>query len=416
MARYTLLFALLALMMTGLSPHATANPPIPPPKKTSLNEIDSQLAAETKKQKALADKMAQESKDAEKLQNHLSDIAGRVQDREKDALRLRQNVDKLSREQVQVMQDLHKDRLFLQQAVNGYLQMRLAPDAVWMANPNQTREVMLGLTALHAVMPHLHQKAAGLQDRLKTLAENQDALRQEQAKLVMATQSLTEQRQTMTLLLKERDKQRAQMEQAYTVQADSVATLSSKAKDLKDLIAKLEEKNRRLRVAQQQALKDRAKQQIAQAEDAGPGLRQMASAALQNLSPGRSSRSAYKGRLPVTGKIAIAYGENDTLGAPAQGMHIKGVPGGTVTTPAKGTVRYTGAFQNYGKIVLIEHKNGYHSLVAGLDKIATVVGSHVVAGEPLGTLSTSSSTPTAYFEIRHNGEAVDPATHMQRLY
>lgn len=386
---------------------ALANPPAPPPQKTDLNALQSKLEAEQKKKQELADRLATEAKDAEKLQNHLTDLATRVQDREREALRLRQNVDALSKEQIKVMQSLHKDRLFLQQAVNGYLQMRLAPDAVWMANPDQTRQVMMGLTALHALMPQLHDKTVMLQERLKSLAETQESLRQEQAKLALATENLTEQRQAMTLLLKERDRQRAQMEKALDAQATSVAALSSKAKDLKDLIARLEEKNRKLRIAQQQAEKARA----AQAKD-DPGLRQMATNAWQNLRP--ASRPAFKGRLPVAGQIAVAYGDIDPLGAASQGWHIAGVPGGTVTAAAKGTVRYTGTFQNYGKIILIEHKNGYHTLVAGLDKIATVVGSHVVAGEPLGTLP-SNDAPTAYFEIRKNGEPVDPANHMQRI-
>ncbi len=403
------LIFLMMLIMAGICPNsAMATSPAPPPKKAALGDIQDKLQAEKKKQQEMAEQLEAEAKNSEKLQNHLSEIAGRVQDREKEALRLRQNVDALSKEQIEVMQSLHKDRLFLQQAVNGYLQMRLAPDAVWMANPHQTREVMMGLTALHSLMPNLHHKAVSLQDRLKQLADTEESLRQEQAKLALATENLTDQRQAMTLLLKERDRQRSQMEKALKSQAESVASLSTKAKDLKDLITRLEEKNRKLRVAQQQAQKARAAE-----EKSDSGLRQMASAAWQGLHS--ADRPAFKGRLPVVGQIAIAYGEPDPLGATSQGFHIKGIPGGTVTAAAKGTVRYTGAFQNYGKIVLIEHKNGYHTLVAGLDKIDTVVGSHVVAGEPLGTLPSNSGHPTAYFEVRKNGEPVDPAKHVQRM-
>jgi septal ring factor EnvC (AmiA/AmiB activator) len=68
-------------------------------------------------------------------------------------------------------------------------------------------------------------------------------------------------------------------------------------------------------------------------------------------------------------------------------------------------------------MVIIEHKGGYHSLVAGLEKIDTVVGQSVMAGEPLGLLHypKAQEKPVLYYELRYNGKAVNPARKISGL-
>jgi len=82
-----------------------------------------------------------------------------------------------------------------------------------------------------------------------------------------------------------------------------------------------------------------------------------------------------------------------------------------------GIVRFAGYFKNYGNMLIIEHKNGYHSLIAGLEKIDTVVDQSVSAGEPLGNLyrTDNGKPPTLYFELRHKGKAINPARKFTEL-
>ena len=83
-----------------------------------------------------------------------------------------------------------------------------------------------------------------------------------------------------------------------------------------------------------------------------------------------------------------------------------------------GVIRFSGHFKNYGNMVIIEHEDGYHSLVAGLEKIDTVVGQNIIAGEPLGLLhyeGSRSDKPVLYYELRYNGKAVNPAKKFSDL-
>ncbi|MCM2344462.1 MAG: peptidoglycan DD-metalloendopeptidase family protein, partial [Alphaproteobacteria bacterium] len=65
-----------------------------------------------------------------------------------------------------------------------------------------------------------------------------------------------------------------------------------------------------------------------------------------------------------------------------------------------------------------EHDSGYHSLIAGMAKANVGIGQELKTGDPLGFMPSSSSQDapsTLYYELRHNGEPIDPATFFADL-
>jgi septal ring factor EnvC (AmiA/AmiB activator) len=70
--------------------------------------------------------------------------------------------------------------------------------------------------------------------------------------------------------------------------------------------------------------------------------------------------------------------------------------------------------------LILDVGDGYHVVMAGLDKLHVDVGQVLVAGEPVGqmgaeqrlsavTLGVQSARPTLYIEFRKDGAAIDPA-------
>jgi len=84
-----------------------------------------------------------------------------------------------------------------------------------------------------------------------------------------------------------------------------------------------------------------------------------------------------------------------------------------------GIIRFAGNFKNHGKIVILEHEKGYHSLIAGLFRIDAITGQSVHAGEPLGILPTMDTKgvarPTLYYELRYKGAPVNPSRKFDEL-
>ena len=70
----------------------------------------------------------------------------------------------------------------------------------------------------------------------------------------------------------------------------------------------------------------------------------------------------------------------------------------------------------YGMILIVDHGNGYMSLYAHNESLLRGVGTRVRRGEAVAKVGNSGGmgTPALYFELRRNGQPVDPASWLQR--
>ena len=92
------------------------------------------------------------------------------------------------------------------------------------------------------------------------------------------------------------------------------------------------------------------------------------------------------------------------------GVDIPAAYGTKVLAAQSGTVIYSDWFGGYGKAVMIDHGGGYVSLYAHNSKLMVKVGQKVERGQAVAQVgSTGVSTGNhLHFEIRENGEYVDP--------
>jgi len=72
-------------------------------------------------------------------------------------------------------------------------------------------------------------------------------------------------------------------------------------------------------------------------------------------------------------------------------------------------VAYAGPFRDIGLLLIIEHRNAYHSLVIGASRLEVQAGDVVTEGQAIGWLDRSpSGGMDLYLELRRVGEPVDP--------
>jgi septal ring factor EnvC (AmiA/AmiB activator) len=59
--------------------------------------------------------------------------------------------------------------------------------------------------------------------------------------------------------------------------------------------------------------------------------------------------------------------------------------------------------------LIIQHEDGYHTLLSGFSRIDCAVGSRVLAGEPVGAMGDETDErPVLYVELRLNGRPINP--------
>jgi septal ring factor EnvC (AmiA/AmiB activator) len=133
--------------------------------------------------------------------------------------------------------------------------------------------------------------------------------------------------------------------------------------------------------------------------------------------PETSGFGALRGKLPLPapGRIEAGFGKvlephfnTVTL---RRGIDIRAPAGTPVRAVASGSVAWTGWLRGYGNVVILDHGDGYHSVVAHLAEVMRTPGAHVFEGEVLGTVGDTGSLQGAvlYFELRRQGLALDPA-------
>lgn len=128
-----------------------------------------------------------------------------------------------------------------------------------------------------------------------------------------------------------------------------------------------------------------------------------------------TSFSAQRGTLtlPVAGTIVTHFGEILPAGDDSEGIVIAAAPGSRVVTPYDGRVVYAGPFRDYGHLLIIDHGEGYHTVLAGLTRADVVLGQVLLAGEPVGVMSSQdAATSRLYVELRRKGAPINPLPWM----
>nr|WP_217917834.1 MULTISPECIES: peptidoglycan DD-metalloendopeptidase family protein [unclassified Myxococcus] len=133
--------------------------------------------------------------------------------------------------------------------------------------------------------------------------------------------------------------------------------------------------------------------------------------------PATSGFGALRGKLPqpVSGLVEVGFGKvvNPRFNTVTvqKGLDIRAAAGTPVRAVAEGTVAYAGALRGYGNLLILDHGDGYHTLMAHLSTITPALGGRVLPGDVVGEVGDTGSLKGAYlyFEVRKGGQAVDPA-------
>ena len=90
----------------------------------------------------------------------------------------------------------------------------------------------------------------------------------------------------------------------------------------------------------------------------------------------------------------------------SSGLTLAPRSGAQVVAPAAGRVAFAGPYRGYGRIVIVEHRGGWTSLITGLARSDVAVGDQLVAGAPLGI--AAQTRPEITLELRRDAEPVNP--------
>ncbi|EMB4325951.1 murein hydrolase activator EnvC [Pluralibacter gergoviae] len=263
------------------------------------------------------------------------------------------------------------------------------------------------------------------QARQETIAQ----LKQTREEVAAQKAALEEKQSQQQTLLYEQKAQQAKLEQARNERKKTLSGLESSIQAGQQQLGEMRANESRLRSSiarAEAAAKARADREARDAQ-AVRNKQQDASRKGTTYKPTESERSLMsrtgglgspRGQAywPVRGPILHRYGEQLQGELRWKGMVIGASEGTDVRAIADGRVILADWLQGYGLVVVVEHGKGDMSLYGYNQSALVSVGTQVRAGQPIALVGSSGGQgrPSLYFEIRRQGQAVNPQPWLGR--
>jgi murein hydrolase activator len=415
-----------------------------------LQELQEQIDQGKIEASQLKKKTDELARDVVRLQQSLIRSAAEVQDAESEATALERELADLTEQEKSKSADLDRKRTQLIETLMALERLSLRPAQAAFFSDRTPVDEARAATLMAAATRALDQRARQLQSDLAEVKELREVAAGRQEELAASVDRLAQENQQLAALLKEK----AALQEATLAQSEErkkrQAQLADQAKSLKDLLDRLEaaraEEEARQQAAEAEAAKKAAEaakkeadrlaaeqkraaeqeQAAQQAETASPAptdtgeqvaavAQPPAPAPAMRLQPPPENLPAFPkqpGGLiqPARGEIAANFGQRTDAFGEGKGLVIATRAGAQVVAPFDGQIVFEGPFRSYGQILIIEHRGGYHTVLAGLARVDVLVGQWLKAGEPVGAMiETAEGHPQLYVELRRSGQPFDPA-------
>jgi septal ring factor EnvC (AmiA/AmiB activator) len=343
------------------------------------------------------------------LRTTMIGLARDIQAQEESLGGLEARLAELEQDEVKLTSTLGLREEQMSRLVMALQRMALRPTDAVNLSPLQPDEAVRAAILLRAAIPEVQTSAKALEKDLTQLYRLRAEATEQQQKVALAASGLLDKRRALETKEQDKLKLQGELAAASAEAAAKMQRLAAEAKDLKQLVEKVLAE----RAAKAAAARVVLKPPPGAAPDKSvPGEAQTAALPAPSA-PKPSDLKAFsqaRGTMPfpAVGTLKKRYGEDaGDKGAMNRGIVIATRPGGQVIAPFDGVVAFAGPFRGYGLLLIIEHSEGYHTLLAGLGRIDSVLDQRVFAGEPVGTMGDEPDAGL-YVELRQNGQPVNP--------
>jgi septal ring factor EnvC (AmiA/AmiB activator) len=272
--------------------------------------------------------------------------------------------------------------------VQAAIKLSQTPKEAVILMPGDMMNNMKASRALKMTSDSIKYQAQSIREQMKELEKLKEKVTKNQEEAVAERVKLEEQRALLKVQIAEHNAMRQKLTIEQKAAKARIQQLAKKAEDLQDLIVALEKE--KVQQKEEEITTD-----TSQPEGEKGELR---------------SFKAAKGkvRVPAAGKLTERFGvegHNET----SKGITITTRLGAQVTAPYDAEVLFTGPFMEYGKMIILRHSDGFHTLLAGMAKIDTSVGEFLLEGEPIGAMGDKEPNNQLYMELRSNNHPIDPS-------
>ncbi len=374
-----------------------------------IKEVEKEIEDGKKQSRQLKQQVDELKIDISKVSRDRIGVATVVQNLEQRLSKLETEIDDLNDAETEKRKLLESRRDQFSGVLMALLKLsRLPPEAV-IAYPTGAADLIRTAILLRSVVPQIEGQAVRLREDLIALAATRDLIAKRKFQLAKTSLEFKNKRSTLDGLIRMKA---AEHERALSKRREAklrIESLSGQAQNLRDLFGNLEQERKKQlsekrKRKKKQLLEDK---KVKSQKSTLTAKKVVRSVPPLDLKPFALSRGSL--RYPAVGRISGHYGKTIRRGIKRKGLSIETRDSAQVIAPFDGKVVFAGNFRGYGQLLIIDHGEGYHSLLAGMSRIDGVMGQYLLSGEPIGVMgSQNEGKPSLYIELRRNGQPINP--------
>lgn len=361
---------------------------------TELKKVEEQVKQQTIEHQKLQEQAATISKELAQVNKEMISTAKAIQNSEDKLSKMEKNLQALQKELDATENSFNKQDRHLIKNISAIQNLALKPTESLLVQPLSPVDIIRSAIILRESIPYLEDNARQIRQHFATVAAKKKKIERQIDEISKQKQLMKKEHLRMQKLAKDKASIKNKVEIKSAIAQKNMNKLASQAQDLRDLLQKIEK----------QRQKEAAKRKLE--EKQSTDLIKSAQDSITNIASGFAKA---KGTLPLParGTVISGYGDQKN-GVSSKGLTVATRPQAQVIAPFDGSVAFAGPFRSYGDMIIVEHDNGYLSLLAGLGSIDVEVGQMLLAGEPVGLMPNDQSAEL-YIEIRKNNQPINPA-------
>ena len=391
--------------------------------KADLAKMEREVQAQNLEHKKLQAQATQISLELTRISKDMIASAKQIQNSEEKISRMESELETLRADLKKAEENFVVEDDNLIKTLSALQNLALKPTEALFVQPLTPVEIIRSAMLLREAVPYLQENAARIREDLEKIEAQKNLVEKQVARIIRQKKILEKEHEQMKALVQRKSKIRNAVEIKSVKAKKKVEQLASQANDLRDLLNKLEKQRQEKLRRQEEERRRLAELKAAEARRAAEDTKKLEEkqrADLIKFKPevinevGENFVKA-KGHLlrPARGPVVTAYGEQMSKGVTSKGIIIKTRSQAQVISPYDGTVIFAGPFRGYGNLIIIEHGQGYLSLLAGLEEVDCELGQMLLAGEPVGQMPESGDA-RLYVELRKDNHPVNPLTWIEK--
>lgn len=332
-------------------------------------------------------------KELTELQEQLSALTDNMQKHEQSLFDAQEKLTILLAEQKQKDAELATRRAQLSAMLQAAVRLSRTPPEAAIMMPGDFKQTLMAARVLSTLSESIRTESESVKAQLVELAEIRKKVERSKSDVSDSIKELKPQIVELDAKVAERKTLFAALSREQDIARRTAQELAKETGNLKELVASLEQ-SRKTQAEQEKKLAEEKKKTLPKAQSGD--MRSFASA-------------KGKMRQPAAGKVRTRYGQELGRNETSRGIKLRTRAKAGVVAPYDGEVVFTGPFLDYGSMVILRHRDEFHTLLAGLDAIDVSVGQFLLEGEPIGAMGSKAADAELYVELRKNNQPIDPA-------